>query len=170
MAKDSDKRGAGGQVPPLRVMVIEDHEHVLWGLRKLIFGEWPRLVLSATARDVFEARAALREYPVDVVVLDLFLAGEFALEHLPDAIAASGAALIVLTEARDPKLHQRAFECGALAVVLKDEPAGTLLGHIQRARRGSRPEGDAASGANELPVAAGRVAIPRPHTTQGDPK
>jgi two-component system nitrate/nitrite response regulator NarL len=133
---------------PVRVLLVEDHEHVLWGLKKLIDGEWPRMVLCATARTVAEARAALSGRSADVVVLDLFLGGDDALHGLHGAIADSGAALVVLTEARDPKLHARATQCGARAVVLKDEPAEVLLREIERAHRR----------AHELPVPAGDAA------------
>jgi DNA-binding NarL/FixJ family response regulator len=136
MDKDG-RRGEGkGGDQPLRVMLVEDHEHVLWGLKKLIAGEWPRLVVSGSARTVDEARAALRENTHDVVVLDVLLGCDDALEQLPGEIAAAGAALVVLTGSSDPALHRRAAECGALAVVAKDEPAEELLRHIERAYPG----------------------------------
>jgi two-component system, NarL family, nitrate/nitrite response regulator NarL len=121
---------------PLRVMLVEDHEHVLWGLKKLIAGEWPRLVVSASARTVGEARAALQADAHDVVLLDVQLGNDDALEHLPADIAAAGAALVVLTGSGDAQLHRRAADCGALAVVRKDEPAEVLLRQLERARPG----------------------------------
>jgi two-component system, NarL family, nitrate/nitrite response regulator NarL len=120
---------------PIRVLLVEDHEHVLWGLKKLIDGEWPRMVLGGAARTVSEALAALQGQRIDVVVLDIFLGSENALGRLPCAIASSGASLVVLTGERDPELHRDAANCGALAVVLKDEPAETLLRQIERAHR-----------------------------------
>jgi len=120
---------------PIRVMLIEDHDHVLWGLMKLIVGEWPRMTLAGAVRSVEEAEAALRSRSVDVAVLDLFLQEDNALDRLPPAVAAADASFVVLTGARDHELHRRAFDCGAAAVVLKDEPAEVLLRRIERAYR-----------------------------------
>jgi DNA-binding NarL/FixJ family response regulator len=161
MAQQIRNRDTGAGAAAKRVMLVEDHEHVLWGLRKLIHGERPRMAVCAVARTVTQAQAALREHAPDVVVLDLFLAGENALERLPAALEASGAAWIVLTDARDAVLHRRAYQCGALAVVLKDEPAEVLLAHIERALRkhAARNEPGQLPPANELPDPAAPVAI-----------
>ena len=48
-------------------------------------------------------------------------------------IRASGAAILVLTGARDPQAHRRALQGGARTVVLKEEPAEVLLHEIERA-------------------------------------
>lgn len=128
----------------IRVLLIEDHQHVLWGLEKLIDGEWPRLQVSATASTLEQAAEALRRRDSDVVVLDVFLGAHNSLEQLAALAVASGAALLVHTGSRDPQLHRRALECGAFAVVLKEEPAEVLLKEIERAdaaRRGADSAG-----------------------------
>src|SRR6185503_3231367 len=81
----------------IRVMLIEDHDHVLWGLMKLIVGEWPRMALAGAVRSVEEAEAALRSRSVDVVVLDIFLQDDNALDRLPRALAGADASFVVLT-------------------------------------------------------------------------
>ena len=48
-------------------------------------------------------------------------------------IGTSGAALVVLTGARDAEIHRRAMQRGARTVVLKEEPAEVLLHEIERA-------------------------------------
>lgn len=124
---------APGSTAPIRVLLVEDHDHVLWGLGKLIEGEWPRMVLAGNARTSSEALAALRARAVDVVVLDVFLGQENSLERLPAQIAACGAAFVVLTGDRNPALHRLALQSGAHAVLLKDGPADALLHEIERA-------------------------------------
>ena len=76
--------------PPIRVLLVDDHEHVLWGLSKLIEGETPRMTVTGTARTMAQALAAVDEKRPDVVVLDLFLGRENSLDQLP-ALGASGA-------------------------------------------------------------------------------
>ena len=120
------------QKEPIRVLLVDDHDQVLWGLSKLIDGEKPRMTVTGTARTVAQAMLALRDKRPDVVILDLFLGDENSLEHLP-ALRASGAAILVLTGARDAEMHRRAMKGGARTVVLKEEPAEVLLHEIERA-------------------------------------
>jgi len=117
---------------PIRVLLVDDHDQVLWGLRKLIEGERPRMTVTGTAKTIAQALAALQEKRPDVMVLDVFLGEENSLDHLP-ALRANGAAIVVLTGARDTDIHRRALQRGARTVVLKEEPAEVLLHEIERA-------------------------------------
>ncbi|HVL34910.1 MAG TPA: response regulator transcription factor [Burkholderiales bacterium] len=118
----------------IRVLLVDDHEHVLWGLGKLIEGEWPRMTVSGSARTAAQALALVAERRTDVVVLDLWLGEETSLPHLA-GLQAFGAAVLVLTGVRDASLLERAFAAGARAVVFKDDPAALLLIEIERAHR-----------------------------------
>jgi DNA-binding NarL/FixJ family response regulator len=131
--------------PPIRVLLVDDHEHVLWGLSKLIEGETPRMTVTGTAKTMAQALAAVDEKRPDVVVLDLFLGRENSLDRLP-ALGASGAALVVLTGARDAEIHRRAMQRGARTVVLKEEPAEVLLHEIERAAEWRNAPADNAAG------------------------
>ena len=121
--------GAG----PIRVLLVDDHHHVLWGLGKLIEGEWPHMVLAGTATTVREAQTFLRGHGTDVIVLDIYLGRENSLDRLPWLLEESGARAVVLTGARDTSLHRRALRDGATAVVMKDAPAEVLLTAIRKA-------------------------------------
>lgn len=139
---------------PIRVLLVEDHEHVLWGLSKLIEGEWPRMTVLGTARTPAQAQAALSAETADVVVLDLFLGEENTLDQL-DQIRASGAAIVVLTGSRDVDVHRRAMQGGARAVVLKDQPAELLLREIERAHQSRVSPPDDAARQPDCPSAVG---------------
>lgn len=125
---------------PIRVLLVDDHEHVLWGLNKLIEGEKPNMTVAGVARSLPEALAAVRERKPHVVVLDAWLGVENTLGHIP-AIRAEGAAVLVLTSARDSELDRSAAEQGAHCVVRKDEPAEALLRAIEKACAGRRKGG-----------------------------
>lgn len=124
-------------VKPIRVLLVDDHEHVLWGLGKLIGGEQPRMMVAGTARTVSEAVAAIRERKPDVVLLDVYLGEDNSLDHLDELLCISGIQVLVLTGARDQEVHRRAIEGGARGVVLKGEPAEVLLREIERAHQWS---------------------------------
>jgi two-component system, NarL family, nitrate/nitrite response regulator NarL len=117
---------------PIQVLVIDDHEHVLWGLRKLIEGESPRMTLAGAARSIEDARQALSSLAIDVVVLDVMLGDDDGLALLP-LVRQSQAAAVVLTSSRSPEVHRRALDGGACTVVLKEEPASVLLNEIELA-------------------------------------
>ena len=116
---------------PIRVLVVHDHNHVLWGLTKLIEGEWPRMEVAAAARSVGELITTLKTKRVDIVILDLCVAGKATLPVLP-SIQEVGAAAVVLTGSRSEFVHRRALDSGARSVVLKEEPADVLLHEIER--------------------------------------
>jgi two-component system nitrate/nitrite response regulator NarL len=127
---------------PITVLLVDDHEHVLWGLNKLIEGERPRMTVVGKARSVAEARVAIRERNPDVVLLDVFLGEDNSLDYLLEMLDGSKAQVLVLTAARDPDLHRRAIRLGARSVLHKDQPAHALLEailqvHTEPAYRGA---------------------------------
>jgi len=152
---------------PIRVLLVEDHEQVLWGLSKLVEGEWPRMKVAGTARTLAQALAALHADTADVVVLDLFLGEESSLKHL-DEIKASGATILVLTSSRDADIHRRAMQGGACAVVLKDQPAELLLREIERAHQSRVSPPDDAARQPDCPSAVGAGTGRFVSSTHGD--
>lgn len=117
---------------PIRILLVDDSEHVLWGLGKLIDAERPTMLVVGKARTVSEAFAALRECRPDVVLLDIFLDGDNSLDYLPDMLSGTAAKVLVLTGAVSAELHRRAVRLGACAVVRKEQPAQVLLDAILR--------------------------------------
>ena len=120
---------------PTSVLLVVDHEDVAWGLRKLIDGEWPRMIVSGTARSLAEAFAATDRRKPGVIILDLFVGAENSLDHLADLTKMSGAKVLVLADRNENDLRRRAMALGAYAVVLKDASADILLREIESARR-----------------------------------
>ena len=117
---------------PIRVLLVDDHQTVLWGLSRLIEGERPRMELAGQARDragLFEL--ARRERP-DIILLDLDLGDENSLDFLPDLVQEIDAYVLILTGARERDLHERAVKAGASGVVLKDEPVETIVKAIEK--------------------------------------
>jgi len=46
---------------PIRVLLVDDQKPVLWGLTKLIEGEWPRMAVAGAASTVSEALSVVGE-------------------------------------------------------------------------------------------------------------
>lgn len=84
----------------IRVLLVDDHRTVLWGLGKLIDSAKPRMHVVGTAVSADEALAlAVAERP-DVVLLDLDLGGSSGLEILSDLLGRCDAKVLILTGAR----------------------------------------------------------------------
>lgn len=123
-------------IAPIAVLLVDDQPAVLWGLEKLIGGEWPRMTVAGNASDREAARRLAATVQPDVILLDLDLAGELSLDFLPELLSLSPARVLILTCLRDRALHERALQGGASGVVLKDEPAKVLLEAITSVSNG----------------------------------
>lgn len=120
----------------IRVMLVDDHRSVLWGLEKLIDGERPKMEVIAKATSCASAVAEAKEANPDVVVLDLDLAGEDGAEIIPQLISSQETRVLVLTGVRDAKTREASILRGACGIVHKEEPAETLLKAIEKVHEG----------------------------------
>ena len=121
---------------PIRILLVDDHKSMLWGLDRLIASESPRMQTVGKAANRQEIFQALDAAEPDLILLDLDLNGESALDFLGDIQRRTPARVLVLTGLRDPQVHQRAILGGARGVVLKDVPAETILLAIQSVHDG----------------------------------
>jgi two-component system, NarL family, nitrate/nitrite response regulator NarL len=116
---------------PIRILLVDDHKSMLWGLERLIEGEKPRMQVVGKASNKMEVFASLSASKPDVILLDLDLNGENSLDFLDELLRKSQARVLVLTATQDPAVHQRAILNGASGVVLKSEDADVILRAIQ---------------------------------------
>jgi len=124
-----------GDTPGIRLLLVDDHELFLAGLRSLLRGE-PGLIVVGEAHNGNEALEAARKQP-DIILLDLLLETETGPDFLPDLMkAAERARILVLTGVPDPELQLRAVCLGALGIVLKAEAPHILLKAIRKVHAG----------------------------------
>ncbi len=121
---------------PIRVLLVDDHKTILWGLERLIEGENPRMQVIGKATNKMEVFAFLKLSKPDVVLLDLDLNGENSLDFLEELLQESRARVLVLTASQDPVVHQRAIINGASGIVLKSENADVILRAIKYVHAG----------------------------------
>ena len=119
----------------IRIVLVDDHDLFLAGLRSLIQNE-AGLTVVGQARNRFEAFEAAQTNP-DVIVLDLILENENSLEFLSELIqAAHGARVLIVTGVADRELHLRALRFGAMGVMSKGESPGLLFKAIRKIHQG----------------------------------
>ena len=124
-------------VPPIRIVLADDHGVVRAGLRLLLDAD-AGFEVVAEAADVDGALRAVLGYKPDVLVLDLNMPGaQTSLEALP-AIAERSAETktVILTMQEDPEYARRALRAGALGYVLKDAADTELVEAVRRAAEG----------------------------------
>jgi two-component system, NarL family, nitrate/nitrite response regulator NarL len=121
---------------PIYILIADDHVVVRAGLRMLIESQ-PAMQVVGEATNKEEVMAlASREQP-DIILLDLHLGSENALDFLSELMGkAEDARIIILTGFRDREEHQRAVRLGAMGVVLKDTTPQLMLKSIERVHAG----------------------------------
>ena len=121
---------------PIKILLIDDHRSVLWGLEKLIDGEKPKMKVIGTATNSAEALILLETISPDVILTDLDLNGESAVNIIPNLIGKSSAKVLVLTGSRDLSIRDSAMIAGARGVVEKSDTAETILKAIEMVHLG----------------------------------
>jgi two-component system nitrate/nitrite response regulator NarL len=123
----------GGQI---RVLLVDRHRLVLWGLQQLIDGKRPAMEVVGTATDVATAIDRAAKMLPDVVVLDSELVREDAPVEVSALVNGRAARVLLLSSTRDSALYEAAILCGACGVVHKDEPPETLVKAIAKVHEG----------------------------------
>jgi DNA-binding NarL/FixJ family response regulator len=123
---------------PIRVLIVDDYRTVLWGMARLIQGEWPRLELVGVAANRTEALLAARHARPHIVLLDSVLDNANGLGLIPELNSVGGMRVIVLSAAPDAELQRRARTMGAYSALGKTAPAELLLRTIDSVHRFGR--------------------------------
>lgn len=120
----------------IRVMIVDDHKSILWGLERLVESAYPRMVTAGTAGSCAEMLSTAATAKPDVILLDLDLNGENSADALPELLCLCEARVLVLTGGRDFAFQQSALMKGARGVIGKDESAEVLLHAIEQVHAG----------------------------------
>ena len=120
----------------IRVLLVEDHQTMLWGLQKLVAAERPRMAVAGTARTCAEALASAAELAPDVILLDLDLGGVAMIEFLPELLANGLSRALVLTATYHTDTLDLAVRRGARGILHKTVPAEQVIKAIEKIHRG----------------------------------
>jgi len=119
----------------IRILMVDDHELFLSGMRSMIETE-PGLSVIGQAVNQTAALEAARLRP-DIILLDLDLGSQLAVDFLPDLLrVGESSRIVVVTGVPDPVLHLHAIRLGAMGVVMKVEAASMLFKAIRKVHAG----------------------------------
>ena len=122
--------------PSTRVLLVDDHPTVLWGLERLIDSAKPAMEVVGTATNRADALAAAAQHQPDVVLVDIELGGDCGVDLLQELLRQCDAKPIMFSGLRESELHERAVLQGARGVVHKTDATDVILKAIGLVHRG----------------------------------
>ena len=120
----------------MRVMIVDDHPTLVWGLQQLISAQSPRMQVVATAHDANQALSLAQLHRPDLVLLDLDLDGRSGLDILPALSRQQECQVLVLTGERKPQVLDQAVQLGARGVLRKDASGETVIKAMDKVHSG----------------------------------
>ena len=120
----------------IRIMLVDDHQTMLWGLTQLIEGQKPRMEVVGLAVSCEEALTKIEQLAPDIVLLDVDLGGVCSLDMIPELLARSSARILILTGGDEQVKLDLAVRQGVRGVLHKREPAAQLLKAIEKVHCG----------------------------------
>jgi two-component system NarL family response regulator len=121
---------------PIRILIVDDHPALRFGLCGLIEIE-PDMTVVADTGDGAESMELYHRHQPDIVLMDLRLPGMSGVEAILAILHKSPAARIIVntTYDADEDIH-RAIQSGAKSYLLKDMPKEEILGVIRSVHAG----------------------------------
>lgn len=120
----------------IRILLVDDHKTMLWGLERLIQAEGAAFTLVGSASDGIEARTLCADLKPDIVLLDLDLKGSSSIDFLPALIANGVSKVVILSANRDQTTLAAAVKAGARGVVSKEAPTDDVLLAVRKVHGG----------------------------------
>lgn len=120
----------------IRLLIVDDHQLVRSGLRRLLEGE-EDIAVEDEAGNAYDAVRLARLHKPDVILLDVVMPGGSGLDAIPDIrSAAPDAKILTLSMQDDPSYVRQAFAAGASGYVLKEAADDELLAAVREVAAG----------------------------------
>ena len=120
----------------IRILLVDDHKTMLWGLERLIQAEGAAFTLVGSDSDGIEARALCADLKPDIVLLDLDLKGSSSIDFLPALLENGATRVVILSANRDQATLASAVKAGARGVVSKEAPTDDVLTAVKKVHGG----------------------------------
>lgn len=119
----------------IRIVVVDDHPTIIWGLEQLLGTEAQRMRMVGSATNLGDARRVITAMTPDIVLLDLDLAGISACSLISEC-QRSPTRFVVFSGQRDASVLDAAMQAGARGVIEKSTRPDLILQAIERVHAG----------------------------------
>jgi two-component system, NarL family, response regulator NreC len=120
----------------IRLLIVDDHQLVRSGLRRLLEAE-EDLTVEDEAGTAYDAVRLARLHKPDVILLDIVMPGGSGLDALPEILAAAPETRVLAVSMQDdPTYVRQAFAAGARGYVLKEAADDELLTAVRHVAEG----------------------------------
>jgi len=145
---------------PVRILLVDDHQVVLDGLRSMLASQAHRVQIVGSTTNADEALGLAGELKPDVVLLDVRLKGSSGLDLCREIVEQfANVKVVFFTVYDDEQYLYQALRMGASGFLLKTTTAPELADHLDRVM-----EGEVAVD----PSLAGRVAMTAARLQSGE--
>ena len=120
----------------IRILIVDDHPTLAWGLQQLIAAQSARMQVVGIASRAEEALSLAQQHRPDLILLDLDLDGRSALDILPALSRPQDCQVLVLTGERKKQVLDQAMQLGARGVLRKDASGETVIKAIDKVHSG----------------------------------
>ena len=136
VTKPPTKTAAVAATPQTRIMIVDDHELMRYGLKELMAGQ-PDLMVCGEASDHQEALREFEKTAPDLLIVDVSLKTSNGLELVKTFKAKRPGIRIIVLSMFDENLYaERALRAGAVAFVSKQQPSHAILDAIRAVMAG----------------------------------
>jgi len=119
--------------PPVRLLLVDDHQVVLEGLAAMLASQAMRVVIQASTTDAEEALRLAGQRQPDVVLLDVRLKGASGLDLCQELVRRHpGLKVVFFTVYDDEQYLFQALRVGASGFLLKTTTGPELADHLDR--------------------------------------
>jgi len=123
--------------PPLRLLLVDDHQVVLEGLASMLASQSSRVVIQDATTDAVDALRLAAERRPDVVLLDVRLKGASGLDLCQELVRRHpGIKVVFFTVYDDEQYLFQALRIGASGFLLKTTTGPELADHLDRVMEG----------------------------------
>lgn len=121
---------------PIRVLLVDDQQIVLWGLEKLINDQQPQMEVVGTAANIFLAKRLIMEKRPDILILNIYLGDINCVNYISEFANNGDTKVVIFCRTRDQKVIDQAVISGARGVVYQKESIQTILKVIDKVHNG----------------------------------
>jgi DNA-binding NarL/FixJ family response regulator len=122
-------------ITPIRLAIVDDHRMLLGALSEWLRGAAPDIDVVAAVPSWSELLAH-RQFPVDVVLLDLDLKDNIPVSLKLSMLKSAGVQTMLISTYSEPAVVREALSAGALGYLPKSEPVETIVEAIRAAKLG----------------------------------